>query len=130
MKPFAAPELVSHAPAADAGGLLQVSLALLAVLAAVLAFGWLLRRLRGAARPGAARIEVLAETALGTRERAVLIRVGSQQLLVGVAPGRLCTLHVLEGIAAATEPAEAVPGATPPPGVPSFRALLLRSLGR
>lgn len=132
MKPFAAPELVSQAPVAGAGGLLQVTLALAAVLAAVFVFGWLLRRFRGAARPGVARIEVLAETALGTRERAVLIRVGPQQLLVGVAPGHLRTLHVFgEGVMTleTAEPA-AGEGPQPAPQTPSFRALLLRSLGR
>jgi flagellar protein FliO/FliZ len=33
---------------------------------------------------------------LGTRERAVLLQVGDQQLVVGVAPGRVQTLHVLD----------------------------------
>jgi len=55
----------------------------------------------------------------------VLIKVGSAQLLVGVAPGRVNTLHVLaEPIAPSAAPAS--PAATPP----SFRALLLKSLGK
>ena len=33
---------------------------------------------------------------MGTRERVVLLQVGDKQLLVGVAPGSIKTLHVLE----------------------------------
>ena len=33
---------------------------------------------------------------LGGKERIVLVQVGEQQLLVGVAPGSLRTLHVLD----------------------------------
>ena len=33
---------------------------------------------------------------MGARERVVLIQVGKQQMLLGVAPGRVQTLHVLD----------------------------------
>jgi len=33
---------------------------------------------------------------MGTRERVVLLQVGETQLLLGVAPGRVQTLHVLD----------------------------------
>jgi hypothetical protein len=51
--------------------------------------------------PGA--IEILADVAVGAKERAVLVQVGRQQLLLGVAPGRVNTLHVL------TEPVTTTP---------------------
>ena len=38
-------------------------------------------------------IEVLASAPLGQRERAVLLQVGEEQILVGVAPGNVTTLH-------------------------------------
>ena len=46
-------------------------------------------------RPGAGAINIIADVALGQKERAVLIQVGAQQLLIGVAPGQVNTLHVL-----------------------------------
>jgi len=41
-------------------------------------------------------VRLLGGISVGHRERVVLIQVGEQQLLVGVAPGRVNTLHVLE----------------------------------
>ncbi len=42
---------------------------------------------------------------MGPRERVVLVQVGKQQLLLGVAPGRIQTLHVLdEPVTDATSP--------------------------
>ena len=46
-------------------------------------------------------IQVLASTPLGQRERAVLLQVGSDQILVGVAPGSVNTLHELSNPVAA-----------------------------
>lgn len=129
MKAFAAPDVLTEAPLGAAGGIAEVTLALAAVLATVFALAWLLRKARGLGRPGGAHIEVLAEAALGARERAVLVRVGGRQLLLGVAPGSLRTLHVLEK----TDESAAVGEATNPqasPRAPSFRELLARSLGR
>ena len=130
---FAAPETVTGAPSA-AGGLVQVTLSLMLVLAAVFAAAWVVRRLRNFGRPGAGAINIIADVALGTKERAVLIQVGAQQLLVGVAPGRVNTLHVL------AEPVriddaqrggggdELSPSSSPSPR-PDFKSILKRSLG-
>jgi flagellar protein FliO/FliZ len=132
-QPFAAPEAVTGAPSA-AGGLAQVTLSLMLVLAAVFAAAWVVRRLRTFGRPGAGAINIIADVALGTKERAVLIQVGAQQLLIGVAPGRVNTLHVL------AEPVriddaqrggrgdELSPSSSPSPR-PDFKSILKRSLG-
>lgn len=132
-QPFAAPEAVTGAPSA-AGGLVQVTLSLMLVLAAVFAAAWVVRRMHNFGRPGAGAINIIADVALGTKERAVLIQVGAQQLLVGVAPGRVNTLHVL------AEPVrlddaqrggggdELSPSSVPSPR-PDFKSILKRSLG-
>ena len=122
---FAAPQT---APAAHAGGLSglgEVTLALLLVLGAVFALAWLLKRARGLSSRFGGSLDVLAQLPLGQKERAVLLRVGATQILIGVAPGRVNTLYVL------AEPLElgrapAAPGAD---GGSPFRALL-RSLGK
>ena len=125
-KPFAAPQTPEHPVATTAGSLLQVTVSLALVLAAVFAAAWVVRRLRGFGRFGANAIQVVADAPLGTRERAVLIQVGEQQLLLGVAQGHVNLLHVLpQPVAIAPPPA---PGAEQG-ARPDFAAILKRSLG-
>jgi flagellar protein FliO/FliZ len=129
--PFAAPEIASGSPAIGVGSLTEVTLALAVVLAAIFALAWLVRRVRSVAGSASA-LGVLAEVRLGPKERAVLVKVGGEQLLLGVAPGRVATLHVL------AQPIAIDRSLPPAPGgkggrsedAPSFRALLKRSLGR
>ena len=122
---FAAPA-ASAAPSAGSG-LAEVTLALLAIVALIAGLAWLMKRMRGFGVAGHDRIQVLGERALGQKERCVLVRVGATQILIGVAAGSVSTLHVFpEG--AVTEPPPA-PTATTPDG-PTFKALLMRSLGK
>jgi flagellar protein FliO/FliZ len=129
-KPFAAPQVAQHTPPSTAGSLAQVTLSLLLVLAIVFVAAWLMRRLRGFGKFGQNAIQIIADAPLGTKERAVLVQVGNQQLLLGVAPGRINTLHVLTEPVAGTPPAPH-PNAptTTPPGAVDFKAILKRSLG-
>ena len=131
--PHAASPIVAAAPGAGAaGGVASVTLALLVVLAAIFAFAWVARRVRGFGNRSGNALDVIAEMPLGPKERAVLLRVGVEQILIGVAPGRVSTLHVLR------EPIDLAKSATPSgpsapstaPERPSFRALLKRSLGK
>lgn len=127
---FAAPKVSEPASAVGAGGLAQVTLSLLLVLAAVFAAAWVVRRMRGFGKFGNGALQIVTEIAVGTKERAVLVQVGKQQLLLGVAPGRVTTLHVLP------EPVSTEPSATlvqrssgGPPNNVDFKAILKRSLG-
>lgn len=82
------------APSVD---LIQWVGALLAVLATILALAWFLRRLGGLSNLQGGRFQVLAALSLGARERVVLVQAGDKQLVLGVAPGRVQTLCILEG---------------------------------
>ncbi|HEU4486209.1 MAG TPA: flagellar biosynthetic protein FliO [Povalibacter sp.] len=125
-KPFAAPQTPEHPAASTAGSLLQVTLSLALVLAAVFAAAWVVRRLRGFGRFGANAIQVVADAPLGTKERAVLVQVGEQQLLLGVTQSQVNLLHVLpQPISIAPPPA---PGGEQG-NRPDFAAILKRSLG-
>ena len=129
--PFAAPQQTAPA-VATAGNLGQVTLSLLLVLAAVFAAAWVVRHLRGLGKFGSRAITVIADVGLGPKERAVLVQVGAKQLLLGVAPGRVSMLHVLEEPVSdhSTLVASIQPGVAPgEPGVPDFKAILKRSLG-
>ncbi len=121
--PFAEPSAPSVA--SPAGGTLRVTVAMILVLGAVLGAAWVMRRMRNMSGSSAGSLEVLAQVSLGTRERAVLIRVGEQQLLLGVGPGNVRTLHVL------TVPMSAqLPDAASDPQRPTFKSMLMRSLGK
>lgn len=74
----------------------QALLSLLCVVGLILLLGWLLRgRLRPLRAGGRHSLQVLAQLALGARERIIFVQVGEEQLLVGVSPGGLRTLLVL-----------------------------------
>jgi flagellar protein FliO/FliZ len=120
---FAAPQTAPAAHAGALGGLGEVTLALLLVLGVVFALAWLLKRVRTFGSRVGNALDVLAQVPLGPKERAVLIKVGTAQILLGVAPGRVNTLYVLP------EPLEVRAAAGAADGNSPFRALL-RSLHR
>ena len=133
-QPFAAPETAEAVSAERCGRSRAGHAVAVLVLAAVFAAAWLVRRLRNFGRPGAGAIQIVADVALGTKERAVLIQVGAQQLLVGVAPGRVNTLHVLAEPVRTDDAQrgggadELSPSSSPSPR-PDFKSILKRSLG-
>jgi flagellar protein FliO/FliZ len=128
--PFAAPSPATI-PASPAG-LLRVVLGLALVLALVFAAAWLMRRLRSIQGAGTDGITVLAQTSLGARERAILVQVGGQKLLLGAGPGSVRTLLVLPVDAPALSATTSVSAAPAPIGPvrPTFTELLKRSLGK
>ncbi|MDO8843564.1 MAG: flagellar biosynthetic protein FliO [Methylicorpusculum sp.] len=77
--------------------LLQWGVGMLVVLAMFFACVWAMRKLTALTPGPAAKMRVLGGISVGMRERIVLVEVGKKQLVVGVAPGRIETLLVLEG---------------------------------
>jgi len=122
---FAAPQTTGVAHPAGVGGLGEVAFALIVVLAAIFLVAWVARRMRFAGNRVGGAIDILANIPLGQKERAVLLKVGATQILLGVAPGRVNTLHVL------AEPLElSKPSAGSGDPTNSFRAIFMRSLGK
>lgn len=92
------PAPVSAIPAASAvstGSLLQMLLGLAIVLAMVVAGAWLMKRFAAQRSGSAGAIRIIAGTAVGPRERVVLLEVADTWLVIGVAPGRVNALHTL-----------------------------------
>ena len=89
--------------------LLQVVGSFFLVICALLAVMMLLKRFNTVGASTGDYIQVLASTPLGQRERAVLLQVGSDQILVGVAPGSVNTLHELSNPVAAMNRDESCP---------------------
>ncbi len=80
----------------NAGAVLQVVAGLVMVLLLIGLVAWIVRR-SGRLQPGVSgEMRILAGLSMGPRERVVLLQIGPTQLLVGVAPGRIETLHVLD----------------------------------
>jgi len=73
--------------------LLQVVGSFFLVICALLAVMLLLKRFNTIGTSMGGHIEILASAPLGQRERAVLLQVGEEQILVGVAPGNVTILH-------------------------------------
>jgi len=90
------------------GGMLQVFLGLLVVLAVVAATAWLLRRFSLGQHAVGGAVRVVGGVALGPRERMVLVEIGETWLVLGVAPGQVSALHTM------ARPADAHSGSAPP----------------
>jgi len=125
-KAFAAPNTAASLPSSTAGGIGQATLALLLVLAAIFAIAWLVRRMKGRLVGGGQGIDILAQAAVGPRERVVIVRVGTTRLVLGVAPGRVSALHELPADATIGSGIAAVAGETPkfPSFVDSLKAVM------
>jgi flagellar protein FliO/FliZ len=84
------------APAQDLGGsVFQLFFGLAAVIALLLGSLWLLKRLSAPRGEAAGLMRVVAGTAVGARERVVVLEVGGTWLVLGVAPGRVSALAEL-----------------------------------
>ena len=100
--------------------------ALLLVLAVIFALAWLARRMQNLRPAIAGALRVQGGLQVGARERVLWIKAGETHLLIGVAPGRVQTLHVFDKAPEADAPG-AIPAAA---GAPNFADLLKRALGK
>ncbi len=79
-----------------AGSIAQMLFGLVIVLAALIGTLFLLRRLQAGRSQIIDGLKVIGATHVGPRERVVLLNVGSKVLVLGVTPGRVNALHVLD----------------------------------
>ena len=78
-----------------AGQLMQLLFGLLLVIGLIFLLAWLMRRVQQVGPRGGQVIRIMASQALGPRDRLVLVQVGSEQVLLGLSPGRITSLHVM-----------------------------------
>lgn len=81
-----------------AGNLFSTAFSLMLVIGVIFAIAWLMRfmqrtRLGGA---GVSNLRINGGIQVGTRERVLMVQAGDKHLLIGVAPGRVQTLHVFD----------------------------------
>jgi len=79
------------------GSLINVFGGLLLILAIIFSLAWLLKRMgQGGGMMANNAIKIAASLPLGTRERIVLVDVGGKQLLLGMTPTSITTLHAFD----------------------------------
>jgi len=84
-------------PAASAaGGFVSVAFSLLLILGVIVALAWVATRLRLTPRAASSGLKVIADVAVGPKERVVLLKVGDAQALVGVGPDGVRSLGLLD----------------------------------
>lgn len=88
-------DTASDSSPVNANRITQLVIGLFVVLICILALAWLARRFNRLQSTPDGSLRLLGGLSMGARERVVLVQVGTQQLLLGVAPGRINTLHVL-----------------------------------
>lgn len=89
----------AKAPAAEIGSgrhLVSVTFALLGIIGLIFAISWFVKRFSQGGFAASSHIKIISAMPLGTRERIVLIDAGGQQLLLGITPTNINTLHVFE----------------------------------
>lgn len=79
------------------GPALRMIVSLAGVLALLGVCAWAARRLRAGGRLGGGLIQIVSGLSLGGREKVVLLRVGDEEILVGISPAGMRPLHVLKG---------------------------------
>jgi flagellar protein FliO/FliZ len=75
---------LAPATAVPAGGLLQLTLSLIVVVALIFAITWVVKRLNLAVPRASRAMAIVDELTLGPRERLLIVRVGEAHLLLGV----------------------------------------------
>ena len=75
---------------------LNWSFGLLIVLSVFFLCIWVLQKLNGHSNNSAEQMRIVGGLSLGMREKIILLQVGKKQLILGVTPGRIEKLHVLE----------------------------------
>jgi len=74
----------------------EVVVGLVLVILLIFVCAWVVRKLNGAGLTKGGAMRVVATLPLGMKEKLILVQVGEQQILLGVAPGRVNTIQVFE----------------------------------
>lgn len=79
-----------------AGNLFSTAFSLLLVIGVIFAIAWLMRFMQRSRIGGVSNLRINGGIQVGARERVLIVQAGDKHLLIGVAPGRVQTLHVFD----------------------------------
>lgn len=95
--PKTLPVSSSSTPAVSTGAFFgEVMAGLILVLLMIFALAWLVKRMGAGSFLANQHMKIVASVAMGTRERVVVLDVGGKQVLLGITPQNINTLHVFD----------------------------------
>ena len=80
----------------SSSGIMEMMSGLIFVVVLIFALAWLFKRMGTGSFGLSGAIKILSAMSLGNRDRIALIEVGEKQMLIGISPGRVSTLHVFD----------------------------------
>lgn len=80
----------------SSGYLMQLVIGLFIVLLCIVVLAWFAKKMKHFNSLADGSLKVIGGLSMGSRERIALLQVGDKQLLIGISPGRINTLHVLD----------------------------------
>ncbi|MDO6460385.1 flagellar biosynthetic protein FliO [Granulosicoccaceae sp. 1_MG-2023] len=87
--------LAASSAGVSPGYFIKLLAALVFVVAIFFAFAWVMKKINRL--PGGVQsLKVVSGLSLGSREKLLVVQVGDEQLLIGVAPGSVTCLHQLQ----------------------------------
>jgi len=86
------------------GNIAQMAFGLAIVLSAIALSAWLARRMGLGARNGTRLMKVVASVSVGAKERVIVVELGSQWMVLGVAPGSVRLMATLPAAEAPASP--------------------------
>lgn len=75
---------------------LKLGLALVLVLSMFFILAYIVKRFNGLSPSANTGLKIVAALALGSREKLVVVEAGNCQIILGITPGNICKVHVLE----------------------------------
>ncbi len=79
-----------------ASQIIQMFFGLFLIIALIIGLAWLVKRMNNSQGSMNGVLKLLSMISVGQREKVALIQVGKQQLLIGVASGKVNTLLILD----------------------------------
>lgn len=76
--------------------MLQLFAGLIIVILSIIMLAWITKKVNRFSSYTGDSLKIIGGLSMGSREKVVLLQVGDKQLLIGVAPGRINTLHELD----------------------------------
>ena len=86
-------ETISRVEPFSFANMINMVMGLVVVIALILGLAWVLRKYSRLSMSNQVDMKILGGLSLGTRERAVLVQIDGQKILLGVAPGRVNILQ-------------------------------------
>jgi flagellar protein FliO/FliZ len=96
VEPSANPPTSKVSTAVPAGQIVDIVLALVAILLLIAGIAWFVKRFMGVGPQGSQHIRTIAVMPVGNRERIAVVQIGTRQIVVGITPNQITNLLELD----------------------------------